>query len=82
MNICSVCGKSVGANKNLFVEHKNKRGEICYGSFTPIKNINPFQFKRPPGIGMILESPWGNPPAEHPVWSAEHPDPVWSADGP
>lgn len=43
VKLCSVCGKKIIVEKNLFQQHEDKRGILCYGSFTPSESINPFK---------------------------------------
>ncbi len=64
---CGVCGKKVNIDNERFVEHKNKRGRICYGSFTPAHDINPFRKRR-----AVRAQPFGLDPAplEEPDWDA------------
>lgn len=44
--ICPVCNKKVTTEKKLFTEHKDRRGLVCYGSFTPAQPLNPFKTRR------------------------------------
>jgi hypothetical protein len=43
---CSVCGNKVDADKNMVAEHNDKKGNKCYGSFTPVTAFDPFYVKR------------------------------------
>lgn len=38
---CNVCGGKIEVNNGRFVEHQ-LGSKICYGSFTPVSNVNPF----------------------------------------
>ena len=63
---CGVCGKRIRVRHGLFDEHNNKRNKICYGSFTPSQDINPF---KPPK--RKKSSDWDNldqAVAEQAVW--------------
>ena len=54
---CGVCGKKVNVDNERFVEHKNKRGRLCYGSFTPAHDINPFRKRRGASLKSSLQEP-------------------------
>lgn len=71
---CSVCGKKVNAEKNMFVEHKDRRGNICYGSFTPVQAFDPFKVKRATREGSsIFGEPIGGFPDELPAYDDPYP---------
>lgn len=40
--MCSVCRLKADVKDKKLVEHNNKRGTLCYGSYTPAEDINPF----------------------------------------
>ena len=51
---CSVCGSKVDANKNMIAEHKDNKGNLCYGSFMPVQNFDPFRVRRSsPQLGQL-----------------------------
>lgn len=47
LHTCEVCGQKVKSDKKLLAEHKGKDSQLCYGSFRPANNINPFVMPRP-----------------------------------
>jgi hypothetical protein len=62
IKFCPVCGKRIAVENNLINEHKNKYEKLCYGSFMPYRDINPFKSlkkKRASSTSSFLEDVYG-----------------------
>jgi hypothetical protein len=66
---CSVCGIAIPDSVKLIAEHKYN-GKICYGSYTPINQVNPFKNLIPekPNFGYIGNIPVLNTGILDDVW--------------